>query len=627
MFRAQRELIKVFQSGRVAVIRISHKKGVNTMRLRSLIHSVRRFISPGLPPRSKRINDRRRLLLEQLEGRVVPTVGVTDYYTAINLVSNVKGMALKTDPNLVNPWGLNNPQDTHDDLPVVVADQGTGVATSYQISQDGSTVKKVKPDPTVTIPTDGPSEPTGPTGVVPNIHPNEFLIPGSVGSVDPTTYIFDTLQGTIVAYNGTSAETVYPTANNSSAGAEYTGLAVGTDTVDGNDYIYAANDGTNPGIQVFNRFFKPVNLADKNDPSPFSDPKLPAGFIPYGVRDIPLGTLQEPYLVVTYRSPNYQGGAIAVFGNDGTFLGQIASDTAAFDGTVGTVLQSPWGLAVINQTFGQFSADDLFVGNFSSGHIYAYTVTVQNGKASGQYAGELLNKDGSVLTIPGLRTIHFGPGLGSGRTHVGLLFTGGNDKSGDGNVSLYGEITPVRVTHRVGPVIPPGQPYVLVGNGSGIPLVETAGKNLIIGGPDGRAASGNGGGGGNEAWGGGLLLGNGIGVNQSSGNSDTWVLSDDIVSFNAAGAGDDGSGGHGSGFSGDGDEGAGAGVFDGFNGTLELFSSLIVNNTVQDAGAGGVGGGQYINNDTGPALATPDTQIIDNSADSDANVAGTLGTL
>ncbi len=51
----------------------------------------------------------------------------------------------------------------------------------------------------MTIPTVGSSEPSGPTGVVQNPHPNEFLIPGTD---IPTTYIFDTLQGTIVGIYG-----------------------------------------------------------------------------------------------------------------------------------------------------------------------------------------------------------------------------------------------------------------------------------------------------------------------------------------------------------------------------------------------------------------------------------------
>ena len=75
-----------------------------------------------------------------------------------------------------------------------VADQGTGVATMYQISPNGSTV--TKSPLTVTIPTVASSTPTGPTGVVYN-PTNEFSIPGPGGASVPATYIFDTLQGTI----------------------------------------------------------------------------------------------------------------------------------------------------------------------------------------------------------------------------------------------------------------------------------------------------------------------------------------------------------------------------------------------------------------------------------------------
>ena len=37
----------------------------------------------------------------------------TNSYVQTNLVSNIKGMALKTDRNLVNPWDVNSPQNTN----------------------------------------------------------------------------------------------------------------------------------------------------------------------------------------------------------------------------------------------------------------------------------------------------------------------------------------------------------------------------------------------------------------------------------------------------------------------------------------------------------------------------------
>ena len=78
---------------------------------------------------------------ERLEERALLSAApaCSRHYVQTNLVSNVPGMALITDPNLVNPWDVNFPQLPGINPPVFVADQGAGVATSYQISSDGST--------------------------------------------------------------------------------------------------------------------------------------------------------------------------------------------------------------------------------------------------------------------------------------------------------------------------------------------------------------------------------------------------------------------------------------------------------------------------------------------------------
>ena len=130
------------------------------------------------------------------------------------------------------------------------------------------------------------------------------------------------------------------------------------------------------------------------------------------------------------------GGAVAEFMNDGKFVKQFAFDT-----TTSGRLQSPWGAAVLSMPkaakaagFGQF-APDVLVSNFSSGQIDAYNFK------TGKFEGTL-DAGGTPLVIPGLRTVHFGPGLGaSGKTKIGLLFTA--DPFNGNNVSIYGEITPV----------------------------------------------------------------------------------------------------------------------------------------------------------------------------------------
>ena len=167
--------------------------------------------------------------------------------------------------------------------------------------------------PPVTIPTVGPSEPSGPTGVVQNKHTNEFLIPTPIAKF-PTFPPPTSLTRSRAPSRAITPAALQPRPRPRSwsitarAGAEYTGLAAGK-TSNGQDYIYAANEGTNPGIQVFDSSFQQVTLGTNNNPvgNPFIDPDLPAGFVPYGVRDLSLGTHQESLSVRHVSRPQLPG--------------------------------------------------------------------------------------------------------------------------------------------------------------------------------------------------------------------------------------------------------------------------------------------------------------------------------
>ncbi|HKE27500.1 MAG TPA: hypothetical protein VKB88_34330 [Bryobacteraceae bacterium] len=111
--------------------------------------------------------------------------GLRAGFIQTNLTSDISGMAANTDPNLKNPWGMSFSPTS----PFWLSDQVTGVSTLY--TGTGATQSLV-----VTVPpTTG--VPTGPTGQVFN-STTAFVEKNGT----PATFIFDTLAGTIDAWNG-----------------------------------------------------------------------------------------------------------------------------------------------------------------------------------------------------------------------------------------------------------------------------------------------------------------------------------------------------------------------------------------------------------------------------------------
>lgn len=165
-----------------------------------------------------------------------------------------------------------------------------------------------------------------------------------------------------------------------------------------------------------------------------------------------------------------------------------------------------------------------------------------------------------------------------------------------------------------------------------------------LGGGDGDAAYGGAGGDGGDTFGGGIDLW------KPTTGQDTWILDSDNVSYNLVFAGYGGAGGNAvfqGGNGGDSGPAAGGGVADLFDGTLEIFHAVISSNQVF-GGVGGIGGdggngivgGPGMNGVSfstigggiaitpgGTALATADTQIVNNTADFASDVYGTLGTI
>jgi uncharacterized protein (TIGR03118 family) len=305
-----------------------------------------------------------------------------------NLVSDIPGEAANTDPNLRNPWGVSFSATS----PFWVSDQGTNVSTLYQGT--GAPVALVV------------SVPGGPTGQVFNsAGAGNFLIGGA-----PATFLFDTLGGAIYGWNSGAGSTAQ--LGVATAGAVFTGLAL--DTNSSGNFLYAANNAGSGGIDVFSSSFSPTNLAGS-----FTDPNLPAGYVPYNIQNI------GGNLYVEYDNPasmrTLGSGVVAVFDASGNFLNELIGP--------GGQLETPWGITIAPTGFFDFS-DDLLVGNFGNGEINAFN------PVTGAFLGTLSDSGGNPIVNQDLWALAVRTG-GSFDTSA-VYFTAGINRETDG---LFGELT------------------------------------------------------------------------------------------------------------------------------------------------------------------------------------------
>ena len=152
-------------------------------------------------------------------------------------------------------------------------------------------------------------------------------------------FLFATLDGTISAWNPTVDGVSGPGASHatiavdrSKVGAVYSGLAIATET-DGQTFLYAADDGQNRRVDMFDGTFTLVKS--------FNDPAIPQNFAPYGIQTI------NGDIWVTYAAlNNAPGGFVDVFHPNGRLKKHLA---------VQGPLNSPWGLAQAPADFGPMS--------------------------------------------------------------------------------------------------------------------------------------------------------------------------------------------------------------------------------------------------------------------------------
>jgi len=342
------------------------------------------------------------------------------FYAQHNLVSDVARSADLVDPNLVNAWGLVSSPTS----PWWIADNGTGKSTIYNVST--GTIPFI-----VTVPGAGVQQ-SAPTGIVFN-GGTGFVVTNSAGT-SPARFIFASEDGTISGWRGPSAPLAAPAilvVDNSASGAVYKGLAIYTPpppppTPPGGDFLYATNfyAGT---VDVFDSNFKPAHFG----PLAFTDTTLPAGYAPFGIRN--LGNI----IYVTYALqdadkhddvPGVGHGFINAFDTAGNLIRRVASKGR---------LNSPWGLALAPANFGFFS-NDLLVGNFGDGHINAFDPAQPLGNGEYQPRGQLHSTNGPPLAIDGLWGLDFGTGAPNNGPMNTLFFTAGPSGEQHG---LFGTLT------------------------------------------------------------------------------------------------------------------------------------------------------------------------------------------
>jgi uncharacterized protein (TIGR03118 family) len=336
-----------------------------------------------------------------------PAASAKNAYVETDLVSDQPGAPHK-DPNLKNAWGVAfSPSGS----PFWVADNNSGKSTLY----DGTgAIQKL----VVTIPC--PKKPGAGSGCPASAAPTGIVFNTSTSGFMGAPFIFDTEDGTISVWNGsTSAVLVVDNATKPSAalGAVYKGLAVAVNET--GPKLFATNFRAGK-VEVYDTSFKPVTTSGG-----FKDPGIPAGYAPFGIQYI------DGNLIVTYalqkpgKHDDQEGpghGFVDAFDTDGNLLQRLATHGA---------LNSPWGVARASYAFGPFSGD-LLLGNFGDSLIYALTPT-------GLVA--LKGTNGKPLVVTGGRglwTLTLGGGANSNPST--LYYTAGPNQEMNGR---FGTITPV----------------------------------------------------------------------------------------------------------------------------------------------------------------------------------------
>jgi uncharacterized protein (TIGR03118 family) len=361
------------------------------------------------------------------------TVNPATAYAVKALVADTAGVAATQDANLENAWGLVFAAND----PVWIANNHTSTVSLY----DGNGTKEPTQGPLlVALPkntsTQAFFQPTGIVSFDPTNFPNDFVVTGASGS-GPSFFIFSGLDGQIAGWspNADLTHAISKVSNNDKTC--YRGLAIANNGTA--NFLYA-NDFVGGKIDVFDaKFTKQSSTA-----FPFTDPKLPANYAPFGIQAIANGPNGTTQIYVSYAmsgTGQNQGtcedtrgagfGMVNVFDANGKLvIGELVP--------VGGKLNAPWGMALAPKDFGTLS-NALLISNHADGTINGYD------PVKGTFIGTLQTATGNFAQ-PELWGIAFGndgmvvqagqPPVDLHQPHNTLFFTAGPNKVN----GLYGRI-------------------------------------------------------------------------------------------------------------------------------------------------------------------------------------------
>ena len=355
----------------------------------------RRFVSPAHAQQGS------------VSPELVPIIPPGSAYRVTTLISDVPGLAPILDPLMVNPWGLT----VRGTSPFWIANNGTSTTQLVKGDVSGAPVVLNGSPQTINLPGGLP------TGAVSNTTSDFQITPPGGGSPAASLFVFDSITGNILAWNGAQGSTAKVVASN--PGHVYTGLAIGSNA--GGNRLYAA-DFANNHVDVFDGTFTSTTVAGG-----FIDLTVPAAYHVHNIQNI------GGSLYVTYAKIGLDGREVDAAGEG--FVRKFNTDgvrDAAFAVNNGGPLNAPWGLTIAPASFGIFGGA-LLVGNFADiGTINAFN------PSTGAFLGTVKDESNNPIVVDQLWALQFGDG-GSGGDVNTLYFTAG---IGEEEHGLFGRIRP-----------------------------------------------------------------------------------------------------------------------------------------------------------------------------------------